>query len=198
VSAVCSQSASRTIVKPRNDVIQKYNNLKTLKPNNKHLIQKYNTDLWQTDVRTDGQTDDCIYRARIVSRVKMPQKDIYRLTKQIRQLRCSKLVKLGSKLLELGVMWYLGCGQGLKQLAMSNERPRSGRPQTNQLKLRTATSPCKHHFISASSLNRQCNNATGVQITRQTLRNRLQRPFLMVHRPAAGQTLQPRHRQPRL
>lgn len=56
----------------------------------------------------------------------------------------------------------------------------------------------RHRFQNATSLNNDFQNATGVQISTQTLRNRLHESGLRARRPAIRVPLTPRHVQERL
>ena len=81
-----------------------------------------------------------------------------------------------------------------------NERRRSGRPLvTSQRQDRyIVTLARRQRFQPAPRLTHEFNVATGLNITPQTLRNRLHDSNLRAYRPAVRPRLLPRHRQARL
>jgi len=79
-------------------------------------------------------------------------------------------------------------------------RPQTGRPKkTTAPQDREITLMAKRNRLSsASELNREFRNATGIQISTQTFRNRLHKSHLHAQRPAIRPPLRPHHRQHRL
>lgn len=80
------------------------------------------------------------------------------------------------------------------------ERPRSGRPRSTSARQDRylATMARRQRFESAVSLNNDFRLATGVQVTPQTVRNRLHSANLHAYRPVVRPVLTRRHRMARL